>query len=256
MNNKTIFLSLTSLGLGLGDSWAVKIPKDLLIGHLLSDGKDEDIGQKWNKAFWMTWPLRLEGRSLGSIVRMIRSRSNEEVEERKEVDMSEEGYKVNIGQTVVNGLFTIESIDQIPFHLLSSPTSKSTSTSTQITYSWGNLSPASPTNPSSWISISIRGGYHTLSVLSEPYLNSQVHSSKEKQFSSRSDSGNDDYVYLVFTAQGISSTSSSSNDQPGNQGMFDKLFIEFHRTYSRVLVHLAIRQMDLSNVSEKVDRWP
>ncbi|WWD06794.1 hypothetical protein V865_004889 [Kwoniella europaea PYCC6329] len=246
----------------VGDSWAVKVPESTLIRQLPLDGEDGDLGEKWNKAFWTTWPLRLEGILLGSIINMVKHRSNGENDERKEVDWSEEGhgFEMKVGQTAVNGLFTVESIDQIPFHLRSHVTS--TSTSTQITYSWGNLSPPGPTEPSSWISIPIRGGYHTLSVLSESYLNSQDHSSKENEFSSRSESGDDQWVYLIFTAHGISSTSTSaststsSNDQPGKRGMFDKLFIEFHKTYSRILVHLAIRQMGLSNVVEKVDRWP
>ncbi|WVQ63860.1 uncharacterized protein L199_002016 [Kwoniella botswanensis] len=295
MNHKTVLLSLTSLGLGLltyqhlslrshypslpvppqlsisnrsskpystnhwtkcevGDSWAVKVPESTLIRQLPLDGEDGDIGEKWNKAFWTTWPLRLEGILLGSIMRMVKHRSNEENDQREEVYWSEDGYKIKVGQTVVNGLFTIESINQIP------PQPPSQFTSTQITYSWGNLSPPCPSKSSSWISIPIRGGYRTLSVLSDSYLNSQDHSSKANEFSSRSKSGDDQWVYLIFTAHGISSTSAStstsSNDQPGKQGMFDKLFIEFHKTYSRILVHLAIRQMGLSNVVEKVDRWP
>ncbi|WWC98018.1 hypothetical protein V866_004907 [Kwoniella sp. B9012] len=295
MNHKTVLLSLTSLGLGLlayqrlslrshypslpvppqlsisnrsskpystnhwtecevGDSWAVKVLESTLIRQLPLDGEDGDIGEKWNKAFWTTWPLKLEGILLGPIMRMVKYRSNEENDQRKEVDwgVKGHGYEMKVGQTVVNGLFTIESIDQIPLQ----PSSQFTST--QITYSWGNLSPPGPIKPSSWISIPIRGGYHTLSVLSESYLNSQDHSSKANEFSSRSKSGDDQWVYLIFTAHGISSisASTSSNDQPGKRGLFDKLFIEFHKTYSRILVHLAIRQMGLSNVVEKVDRWP
>ncbi|WVW79400.1 hypothetical protein I302_101369 [Kwoniella bestiolae CBS 10118] len=217
----------------VGDSWAVRAPLD----HLNRNRGAGDVGKEWNRCFWTTWPLRLEGRLSGIVKSIVGSSYGSATG--KEVDLGRGGFEVDPGDTLLNGLFTVESLDPIPL-----PLNGTSQTQTQITYSWGSLSP--PSSPTSHPYIPIKGGYHTLSVLPTSSLNGSTDHSKEKE------GDKTDYVYLVFTAQGVSTRSRGDE----RVGILDDLFISFHKAYSRVLIHLTIRNMGLSKQVERVEHWP
>ncbi|WWC91172.1 uncharacterized protein L201_006113 [Kwoniella dendrophila CBS 6074] len=250
-----------------GDSWAIKVPKSVMMGNsddttmtttTTTESSDNDLGIRWNKSFWGSSPLSIEGTLFGFIKGFLGYKTDEGSSSK---EMSLEKGDFEIGKTVLNGLFTIESINYIP---ISSITNQGQNIrSSQITYRWGDLTPAVKS------SILVRGGYHTLSILPLNSISREV--LKQDKDEGENENDQNDYLYLIFTAQGVykyplssssSLTSSSIQQQPKRsiemvKGMniLDKIFAEFHREYSRILFDLAIKRMGLYGKFEIVNQW-
>ncbi|WWC63990.1 uncharacterized protein I303_106596 [Kwoniella dejecticola CBS 10117] len=269
---------------GMGDAWAIRVPRNALRpssrsrSNTLETGKaiansgesesesesqrEQDIGLQWNKAFWGSAALRLEGSIWGLVKRILRLG---DTEGRGDVDVEKD--EVRVGNTLLNGLFTVESKDALP--LDASP--NATSSSTRIVYSWGDLTPS---NSKSSSKILITGGYHTLAQNKDEedvYLIFAAEGIYRRPSSSSPTQNSDANLNLNVDQSPISSTSSSTpgntnaisvssihKDQISDLSILNRLFIAFHKEYSRILVHLAVKRMGISpnERAQVVNQWP
>ncbi|WWC73065.1 uncharacterized protein I206_107030 [Kwoniella pini CBS 10737] len=249
ISNRKDFPKTTSewIKCDLGDSWAIKISKNDFKNYL-KDTKN-DLGIEWNKAFWGNIALKFEGFLWGLLGKHIWNMKSDS----KNINIEKDEFKV--GNTLLNGLFTIESNSNIPLE-------DSKNQFTQIIYKWGNL------NSTLKSKIIIKGGYHTLSVISKSSLiNNSNFTNKNQNLNQDEEEEEEDEIYLIFIAEGLSRFNSNSiinqNDKNINKekiqykmNFLDKLFISFHKEYSRILMHLSIKRMGLENKFESVKEWP
>ncbi|WRT69107.1 uncharacterized protein IL334_006091 [Kwoniella shivajii] len=243
-----------------GDAWSIKIPKSILISSYKEREEEQEmdiqkLGARWNKAFWSNWALRLEGGLFG----LIRPLITPKWENPNEMNVFKENF--GKGNTLLNGLFTVEAIDPTP----DQNSHNGGNDHSEMIFRWGDLTPDVKSN------LLFRGGYHTLSARTTSSFRPQEVQGRD--IAKSRDQGKNEDVYLIFTCQGVyrslpppkqSSHSRVVNngDCPGSgtvlEGMnfVDKLFSAFHREYARILIDLAIRNMGLQGKGVRVDKWP
>ncbi|WWD22851.1 hypothetical protein CI109_107345 [Kwoniella shandongensis] len=216
--------------------WYFRVPRKTLEAKLSSQTqsrKDGEAGELWARAFWGSWPLRLENGIIGLVTKLgmgIVSPPREGSRgEKFDEDGRWNGYQK--GTRLVNGGFTVEAVD------ISSSKPRHISR-------WGSVTP-SPSAP-----FFIVGGYHTLTILPTSALPST-------SLPPSTEVSTDD-VLLVFISHAVHRTPISLQtnaqgeeellselDQLPNLDWKDRLLGKFHEEYSRILIDLAVRRMGL-----------
>ncbi|ORY89281.1 hypothetical protein BCR35DRAFT_350291 [Leucosporidium creatinivorum] len=241
-------------GCHAGDAWSAVVPRRLLAGHGLREGSSpttasgkDDLALAWARAFWGTWPLALER----NIMKLLVSTGVGPFELRKGKEGTTEVDARNFAQgaKVLDGLFIVEAHDEpsgpSKEELASPSTNDGSSLSTQeptiegpIIASWW-LSPV-PTSPSA--SGRLLGGYHSFSVTSLP-----------PPFSSASEA--EDLVRLDFSCHILVDSPLDKRSHPSSTGtaefsaslsLVQKLAMQFHLLYSRILMDCAIKRLKSS----------
>nr|XP_018259219.1 uncharacterized protein I303_08147 [Kwoniella dejecticola CBS 10117]OBR81377.1 hypothetical protein I303_08147 [Kwoniella dejecticola CBS 10117] len=236
---------------GMGDAWAIRVPRNALRpssrsrSNTLETGKaiansgesesesesqrEQDIGLQWNKAFWGSAALRLEGSIWGLVKRILRLG---DTEGRGDVDVEKD--EVRVGNTLLNGLLF--------------PAEKR--------YQFGSTR---------------KGDSQQNKDEEDVYLIFAAEGIYRRPSSSSPTQNSDANLNLNVDQSPISSTSSSTpgntnaisvssihKDQISDLSILNRLFIAFHKEYSRILVHLAVKRMGISpnERAQVVNQWP
>ncbi|KAK8844598.1 hypothetical protein IAR55_006445 [Kwoniella newhampshirensis] len=217
-----------------GDLWYFRTPRKVLRddkAQSTTTHTREEL-DSWTKAFWGSWPLKVEGRIIGLLTRFGLGVVTPHEGTKSEYDERGRWKGTEVGTRLVGGGFTVDAVDhspEAPRHICR----------------WGSLT-HSPTS-----SLFIRGGYHTLAILSPSTLPAASLPASAQ--------ASDDDILLVFAshavykrpvpprinAQGEEEYVSALDYIPDSTWR-DRLLGRFHELYSRILIDLAVGRMGLS----------
>ncbi|KAJ7615340.1 hypothetical protein FB45DRAFT_935441, partial [Roridomyces roridus] len=210
-----------------GDMWAVSVPRHYLFpppSESMATTEADPPLTLFARAFWGTWPLRIERYILSAV-----ARAGFIFDLRKggaDIDLEGERRFVEKAK-ILGGGFIVEEHDA----MTSAPTSKGLLHGPLIASWW--LRPSSSDN----VRVSLMGGYHSFAV-EEPSPDTET-------------------VCLLFTSHLIlsppadkklpPSTESMSTAALADTGIFNlrqRIVMHFHILYSRILLDLAVRSLE------------
>ncbi|KAI5476282.1 hypothetical protein MNV49_007919 [Pseudohyphozyma bogoriensis] len=203
-----------------GDQWEAIVPR-----RWLKPGQGDDLAEAFAKAFWSTWPLRLEGWIMSLAVRAGVAPFN--FRGTTQVEGAFDG-----GARLLDGLFMVEAHDKHPkgSEMIDGPV---------IASWWTNFSPSPPTPR-------LLGGYHSFLVERLPtdsnnFIPSDTTSAEDEE-----------QVRLVFASHAVLSPPiqppANSIASPASTSLVGlspatKVMMPIHHIYSRLLLDAAVKRL-------------